>query len=85
MRCAIWYHLHNLKKVKNTHRGVLILANRTTRHVSVLKTLFHFLPTKKALQAMNCVILFSSLLHQSKDKDVSMSLLSTHSENFEAI
>ena len=19
MRCAIWYHLHNLKKVKNTH------------------------------------------------------------------
>ena len=19
MRCAIWYHLHNLKNVKNTH------------------------------------------------------------------
>ena len=26
MRCAIWYHLHNLKNVKNTHGGVLILA-----------------------------------------------------------
>ena len=26
MRCAIWYHLYNLKKVKNTHGGVLILV-----------------------------------------------------------
>ena len=25
MHCAIWYHLHNSKNVKNTHRGVLIL------------------------------------------------------------
>ena len=24
--CAIWYHLDNLKNVKNTHGGVLILA-----------------------------------------------------------
>ena len=24
MRCAIWYHLYNLKNVKNTHGGVLI-------------------------------------------------------------
>ena len=34
MRCAIWYHLYNLKSVKNTHGGVLILvklqAQRTT-------------------------------------------------------
>ena len=22
MRCAIWYHLHDLKNVKNTHGGV---------------------------------------------------------------
>ena len=22
MHCAIWYHLHNLKNVKNTHGGV---------------------------------------------------------------
>ena len=25
MHCAIWYHLYNLKNVKNTHGGVLIL------------------------------------------------------------
>ena len=26
VRCAIWYHLYNLKNVKNTHGGVLILS-----------------------------------------------------------
>ena len=26
MRCAIWYHLHNSKNVKNTHGGVLLLV-----------------------------------------------------------
>ena len=26
VRCAIWYHLYNLKNVKNTHRGVLLLV-----------------------------------------------------------
>ena len=26
MRCAIWYHLYNLKNAKNTHGGVLILV-----------------------------------------------------------
>ena len=26
MRCVIWYHLYNLKNVKNTHGGVLILV-----------------------------------------------------------
>ena len=26
MRCAIWYHLYNLKNVKNTHGEVLFLA-----------------------------------------------------------
>ena len=30
MRCAIWYHLHNLKNVKNTHGGVLILVKMQT-------------------------------------------------------
>ena len=25
-RCAIWYHLYNLKNVKNTHGGVLLLV-----------------------------------------------------------
>ena len=26
MRCAIWYHLYNVKNVKNTHGEVLILV-----------------------------------------------------------
>ena len=26
MRCAIWYHLYNLKNMKNTHGEVLILV-----------------------------------------------------------
>ena len=26
MRCAIWYDLYNLKNVKNTHGGVLLLV-----------------------------------------------------------
>ena len=30
MRWAIWYHLCNLKNVKNTHGGVLILASHMT-------------------------------------------------------
>ena len=24
--CAIWYHLYNLKNIKNTHGGVLLLV-----------------------------------------------------------
>ena len=24
MRCAIWYHLYNLKNIKNTHGGELL-------------------------------------------------------------
>ena len=26
MFCAIWYHLYNLKNVKNTHGGMLFLS-----------------------------------------------------------
>ena len=26
VRCTIWYHLYNLKNVKDTHGGVLILV-----------------------------------------------------------
>ena len=31
MFCAIWYHLYNLKNVKNTHEGVLLLACNFTK------------------------------------------------------
>ena len=30
MFCAIWYHLYNLKNVKNTHEGVLLLVLKVT-------------------------------------------------------
>ena len=29
MRCATWYHLYNLKNVKNTHGGVLVLVTKS--------------------------------------------------------
>ena len=29
MRCAIWYHLYNIKNVKNIHGAVLLLGNFT--------------------------------------------------------
>ena len=33
MRCTIWYHLYNLKNLKNTHGGVLKLKlNLTLLH-----------------------------------------------------
>ena len=32
MLCAIWYHLRNLKNVKNTHGGVLFLVKLTLFH-----------------------------------------------------
>ena len=30
MLCAIWYHMYNLKNVKNTHGGVLLLVKPAT-------------------------------------------------------
>ena len=44
MRCAIWYHLDNLKNVKNTHRGLLILVKL---QASALRDLVPFAQFKK--------------------------------------
>ena len=30
VRCAIWYHSYNLKNVKNTYGGVLLLVKPAT-------------------------------------------------------
>ena len=30
MLCTIWYHLYNIKNVKNTHGGVLLLVLKVT-------------------------------------------------------
>ena len=32
MFCSIWYHLYNLKNVKSTHGGVLLLLKVTLLH-----------------------------------------------------
>ena len=49
MRCAIWYHLYNLKNVKNTHGGVLLLAKPATLlKVTLLHGCF--------LRFLNCTI-----------------------------
>ena len=43
MRCAIWYHLYNLKNVKNSHGGVLILTRFRLKPATLLKlTLLHW-------------------------------------------
>ena len=37
LRCAIWYHLHNLKNMKNTHGEVLILVKLQAKPATLLK------------------------------------------------
>ena len=41
MRCAIWYHLCNLKNVKNTHGGVLLLVTKSNTPPRVFFTFFN--------------------------------------------
>ena len=36
MFCAIWYHLHNSKNVKNTHEGVLLLVKLKLKPLIVM-------------------------------------------------
>ena len=38
MRCTIWYHLYNLKNVKNTHGRVLILVKLQAEACNFTKT-----------------------------------------------
>ena len=39
-RCAIWYRLYNLKNVKRTHRGVLLLVSSRLKPATLLKVTF---------------------------------------------
>ena len=36
MQCVIWYHLYNLKNVKNTHWRVLLLLNFQAKKLATL-------------------------------------------------
>ena len=40
VRYAIWYHFYNLKNVKNTHGGVLILKPATLLKLTLLHGFF---------------------------------------------
>ena len=52
MRCAIWYHVYNLKNVKNTHGGLLLLA--TLLKVTLLHGCFsHFLNCTNVTKSHN--------------------------------
>ena len=42
MRCAVWYHLYNLKNVKNTHGGVLLLVKLQAKRLKRITYLFFF-------------------------------------------
>ena len=37
MLCVIWYHLYNLKNIKNTHGGVLLLVKLQAEEVKVVR------------------------------------------------
>ena len=66
MFCAIWYHLYNLKNVKNTHGRVLLLVKlqaKSPQRYSLLKvTLLHgcfspFLNCANGTKSRNALIL----------------------------
>ena len=41
MFCALWYHLYNLKNMKNTHGGVLLLVKLQALACNFLKVTLH--------------------------------------------
>ena len=49
MFCAIWYHLYNLKNVKNTHGGMLLLVKFKTSNTRS-RVIFTFLKLYKWYQ-----------------------------------
>ena len=66
VRCAIWYYLYNLKNVKNTHGGVLILVKlQACKLATLLKlTLLHgyfsrFLTCTNSTKLRNASHIFS--------------------------
>ena len=57
IRCAVWYHLYNLKNVKNTHGGVLILVKlqgSATRHICLRGSLLRLcIPNDQRIVLLN--------------------------------
>ena len=52
MLCAIWYHWHNLKNVKNINGGVLLFQPATLQKVTILQGCFsNFLNCKDGIKS----------------------------------
>ena len=67
MRWAIWYHLHNLKNVKNTHGRVLLLVKLQAFSIPPW-VFFTFFKLNKWYQiAQNDKLLLMSLNHIKSD------------------
>ena len=67
MFCAIWYHFYNLKNVKNTHRGVLLLGYKPETLIKV--TLHHgcfsrFLNCTSGTKSRNASNIWKSVISQ---------------------
>ena len=60
MRCAIWYHLYNLKNVTNTHGGVLRLVKLQSNTPPLV--FFTFLKLYKWYQMVQRIIITEYLL-----------------------
>ena len=61
LRCAIWYHLYNLKNEKNTHGGVLILKPATLLKLALLRGCFsRFLNYTNGTKSRDAPHIFSS-------------------------
>ena len=82
VRCAIWYHLFNLKNVKNTHGGALILV-ATLLKLTLLREYF-----LRSLNCTNGTKFHNASLFLRKDRVVTFKLVLKNSkqkvENFVA-
>ena len=61
MLCAIWYHLYNLKNVKNTHGEVLLLVKLLAEPATLLKVTFF----------QGCFSSFLNCTYRTKSRKVS--------------
>ena len=61
VQCAIWYHLYNLKNVKNIHGGVLILVKLQAETFTKINTppwmFFTFFKLYKIAQRTKYIVL----------------------------
>ena len=64
MRCAVSFHLHNLKNVKNTHRGLLLLVNPA----ALLKITLHHGSFSRFLNCTNSTKLSKTSLCTTSSK-----------------